>query len=147
MLSICPTVLIKRKPNFSRIDNPLAHLDLPRIRESADAFARRINPGSPDLEFWRKAALVALYQQALYKCRRIRNLSVDELLAIELDRKKGFWEQPKPLRLTIVTLCLSAIVQGWVQTGLVSEFVHSMPEVCANDNRMGQTQNGPRSLA
>ncbi|KAF2853721.1 MFS general substrate transporter [Plenodomus tracheiphilus IPT5] len=100
------------------IDNPLAHLSRKRLRRSAKEFAERINVDSPDFDFWIKAALVARYQQVAHLCGRIRGITPLEKVAIEKQRSQGFWQQPRPLRVTIVTLCLAAIIQGWVQTGL-----------------------------
>lgn len=105
-----------------RIDNPLAHLSPQKVNQSADDFAVRINNSEPDIEFWRKAAQVARYQQIPRFCdsNHIRGLTALERRAIREQRSLGFWQQPRPLRVTIVTLCLAAVIQGWVQTGLVS---------------------------
>jgi hypothetical protein len=46
-----------------------------------------------------------------------------EKKAIREQKELGFWQQPRPLRVTIVTLCLAAVIQGWVQTGLVSPII------------------------
>jgi hypothetical protein len=105
-----------------RIDNPLAHFSPERLHKSAEEFALRINRDVADLEFWRKAAQVARYQQIPRFCEsnHIRGLTSLEKKAIREQRSLGFWQQPRPLRVTIVTLCLAAVIQGWVQTGLVS---------------------------
>ncbi|OAL55009.1 MFS general substrate transporter [Pyrenochaeta sp. DS3sAY3a] len=100
------------------IDNPLAHLSPDELFQSASDFARRISPRSPDTPFWRKVALVARYQQVPQFCDRLKDLTDLEKEAIREQRALGFWRQPKPLRVTIVTLCLAAMIQGWVQTGL-----------------------------
>ncbi|KAL5114649.1 hypothetical protein ACEQ8H_007442 [Pleosporales sp. CAS-2024a] len=103
-----------------RIDNPLAHLSPAQLDKSAKEFASRINREDPDNEFWCKAAKVARYQQIPRLCdsNRIRGLTPLEKKAIREQRALGFWQQPRPLRVTIVTLCLAAVIQGWVQTGL-----------------------------
>jgi hypothetical protein len=102
-----------------RIDNPLAHLSIERLDKSAREFAERINRQEPDFKFWSKAAKVARYQQIPHFCDRIKGLTALEKEAIREQRNLGFWQQPRPLRVTIVTLCLAAVIQGWVQTGLV----------------------------
>ncbi len=32
-------------------------------------------------------------------------------------RENGFWQQPKQLKSTTITLCVAAIAQGWCQAG------------------------------
>jgi hypothetical protein len=75
------------------------------------------------MDFWSKAAKVARYQQVPRFCDgdNIKGLTALEKRAIREQRSLGFWQQPRPLRVTIVTLCLAAVIQGWVQTGLVSQ--------------------------
>jgi hypothetical protein len=104
------------------INNPLAHFSPERLNKSAEEFALRINSDVADLEFWRKAVQVARYQQIPRFCdsNHIKGLTALEKKAIREQRSLGFWQQPRPLRVTIVTLCLAAVIQGWVQTGLVS---------------------------
>jgi hypothetical protein len=91
-----------------------------RLDESAREFALRINGDTADFEFWSKASKVACYQQIPRFCDNIKGLTALEKKAIREQRDLGFWQQPRPLRVTIFTLCLAAVVQGWVQTGLVS---------------------------
>jgi hypothetical protein len=43
------------------------------------------------------------------------DVTKQEADALENEKKQGFWKQPKALRVSIVTLCFSAIVQGWIQ--------------------------------
>ena len=45
----------------------------------------------------------------------VPNLTPEEKQALASERK-GFWQQPKQLRVTIITLCVAAMVQGWNQT-------------------------------
>ena len=47
----------------------------------------------------------------------MRSLTNQEREALRDERSLGFWKQPKALRQSIFTFCVSAIVQGWVQTG------------------------------
>nr|POF26310.1 myo-inositol transporter 2 [Quercus suber] len=49
--------------------------------------------------------------------RAVPELTAEEKLALENENKKSFWRQPKALRVTIITLCVAAVVQGWNQTG------------------------------
>nr|POF12771.1 putative polyol transporter 3 [Quercus suber] len=49
--------------------------------------------------------------------RTVPELTAEEKLALEHENKNSFWRQPKALRMTIITLCVAAIVQGWNQTG------------------------------
>lgn len=44
-------------------------------------------------------------------------LTKEEKDALEHENTNTFWDQPKMLQVTIVTLCVAAIVQGWTQTG------------------------------
>jgi hypothetical protein len=128
----------------SRIDNPLARLNSQKLFSSADAFARRINPRNPDIALWEKAAQVARYQQIPHLCQRIRGLTDAEKQAISVQGRQTFWEQPKALRITIVTLCLAAIIQGWVQTGLVSNI--SPVSSSANTSQNGANQKWVKQL-
>lgn len=46
----------------------------------------------------------------------VEGLTDQEKKALREERDLGFWRQPKTLRITIVTLCIAAIIQGWNQT-------------------------------
>ncbi|KAF2721108.1 hypothetical protein K431DRAFT_76523 [Polychaeton citri CBS 116435] len=48
--------------------------------------------------------------------RRVPDLTPDERHALQLAEGSNFWRQPKAFRVTIVTLCIAATVQGWNQT-------------------------------
>jgi hypothetical protein len=41
----------------------------------------------------------------------VADLTEEEREALREDSKSGFWQQPKQLRVTVITLCLAAIVQ------------------------------------
>ncbi|KAH3933506.1 hypothetical protein HBI25_115120 [Parastagonospora nodorum] len=99
------------------IDNPLAHLSPDRLERSAREFAERINSNEPDYQFWSKATQVARFQHVPFY-DRIKGLTALEKRTIREQKNLGFWQQPRPLRVTIATLCLAAVIQGWVQTGL-----------------------------
>jgi hypothetical protein len=104
------------------IDNPLAHLSPDRLERNAREFAERINSNEPDYQFWSKATQVARFQHTPF-CDRIKGLTALEKRTIREQKNLGFWQQPRPLRVTITTLCLAAVIQGWVQTGLVSSIL------------------------
>lgn len=46
----------------------------------------------------------------------VPSLSLDEKEVLFNETINGFWKQPKELRVTIITLCVAAVVQGWNQT-------------------------------
>lgn len=48
--------------------------------------------------------------------KTVPNLTKQEADALEAEKHLGFWAQPKALRVTVITLCFSAVVQGWVQS-------------------------------
>ncbi|KAK5130898.1 hypothetical protein LTR08_001561 [Meristemomyces frigidus] len=47
----------------------------------------------------------------------VPRLSAEEKVVLQYETRGGFWSQPKGLQVTIITLCVAAIVQGWNQTG------------------------------
>jgi MFS family permease len=46
----------------------------------------------------------------------VPGLSAEEKEVLLNETQHGFWRQPKELRITIITLCVGAVVQGWNQT-------------------------------
>ncbi|OCK80630.1 putative galactose-proton symport [Lepidopterella palustris CBS 459.81] len=46
------------------------------------------------------------------------DLSNIERSALQREKTSGFWQQPKALRVIILTCCIGAIVQGWVQSSI-----------------------------
>lgn len=46
----------------------------------------------------------------------VPHLTAEEKQALSHERGNGFWVQPKELKVTIITLCVAAVVQGWNQT-------------------------------
>ncbi|KAF2187274.1 MFS general substrate transporter [Zopfia rhizophila CBS 207.26] len=100
-----------------QIDNPLAHIeDLYALDRDAKAFAHRIDPESPDEDLWVKAARVGRDPLGVSPTT-VPKLTTREYNILKNQRQKGFWRQPKALRVTIATLCLGGIMQGWTQTG------------------------------
>lgn len=99
------------------IDNPLAHLeDLDQLDEDAEQFASRVSPEAPDVELWKRAARVARDPLGA-SSETVPGLTPQEDAILKSERLRGFWHQPRPLRVTIITLCVGAIIQGWSQTG------------------------------
>ena len=117
------------------IDNPLAWVeDLNALDRDARRFAERVNRQNPDCDLFVKAARVARDPIDLSE-ESVPGITKFEQETLAHEKSKGFWEQPKPLRITIATLCLGehhsqqplnkrtnkrlkgAIVQGWSQTG------------------------------
>jgi hypothetical protein len=100
-----------------RIDNPLAHLDdLDELDANAEQFAHRVSPEAEDVDLWKRAARVARDPLGVSP-QTIPGLTAKEENALKTERDRGFWQQPKFLRWTIITLALGAVVQGWTQTG------------------------------
>lgn len=100
------------------IDNPLAHFeDLDELDKDAAQFANRVSPNAPDVDLWKRAARVARDPLGSSP-ETVPGLTAQEDVALKTVKLRGFWQQPKPLRITIATLCIGAIIQGWTQTGI-----------------------------
>jgi MFS family permease len=97
------------------IDNPLAHLPPPEIRREARKFARRHFAGEGLAGLFEKAALVA---RDPLNFRSVPGLTKKECNVLARESTTSFWSQSKALRITIVALGLSAVVQGWIQTNM-----------------------------
>lgn len=97
------------------IDNPLAHLPPPEIRRGARKFARRHFAGEGLADLFEKAALVA---RDPLNFRSVPRLTRKECNVLARESTTSFWSQSKALRITIVALGLSAVVQGWIQTNM-----------------------------
>lgn len=97
------------------IDNPLAHLPPPEIRRGARKFARRHFAGEGLAGLFEKAALVA---RDPLNFRSVPGLTRKECNVLARESTTSFWSQSKALRITIVALGLSAVVQGWIQTNM-----------------------------
>ena len=91
-----------------RIDNPLNHLRPSQLKRVAREFAREFGA---DEALFEKAAEIANDPLSWEKV----DLTEQEKRALKHEKEQGFWRQPKALRVSIVTLCFSAIVQGWIQ--------------------------------
>jgi hypothetical protein len=96
-----------------RIDNPLNHLhpeDLRRLaRETAGDYGA-------DEDLFETAAQIANDPLNWDKF----GVKGQTAQAFKDEKNQGFWKQPKALRVSIVTLCFSAMVQGWIQSVSVS---------------------------
>ncbi|KAK4507915.1 hypothetical protein PRZ48_001650 [Zasmidium cellare] len=92
------------------IDNPLANVH--HIEREIRSFVK-------DHGFQQQESLFVKAGQILRDpeaWRAVPNLTDEEKEALEKENSKGFWKQPKELRVTIITLCIAAVVQGWNQT-------------------------------
>ncbi|KAF2424436.1 hypothetical protein EJ08DRAFT_416920 [Tothia fuscella] len=101
------------------IDNPLIYQTPTELRESALAFAKRVSPHAPDERLWILAAQIAqdpLLARDARGQEQLNGLTKQEKIALRQEKQLGFWGQSKAVRVTIVTLCLSAVIQGWSQT-------------------------------
>ena len=92
---------------MNRIDNPLNHLRPSQLKRVARDFAESFGA---DKTLFEKAAEIANDPLSWKKV----DVTEQEAAALEAEKKQGFWIQPKPLRVSVVTLCFSAIVQGWM---------------------------------
>jgi hypothetical protein len=104
-----------------RIDNPLIYQSFEELKESALAFAKRVSPHATDERLWLLAARIAqdpLLARDSRGQQLLDGLTEQEKSALLVEKRLGFWGQPKAVRVTIVTLCMSAIIQGWSQTGM-----------------------------
>ncbi len=126
----------------SRIDNPLAHLSPEQLVHIARDFAKRVNPKQPDEELFEKAASIAR-DPPIWST--VKGLTEVEKEALRNQHKLGFWRQTKTLRLTICTLCLSAVIQGWNQTGGNGSAQQWPSEFGLTDADTGQIPQGKKT--
>jgi len=47
----------------------------------------------------------------------VPHLTDEEKTALKHETSSGFWRQPKQLQVTIITLCVAAVVQGCTSSG------------------------------
>ena len=98
----------------TRIDNPLARKLPEQVDREAREFAKKVCPDAPDEELFVKAARIARDPPGW---ENVAGLTEQERKALVSEWKLGFWRQTKTLRVTIATLSVAAIIQGWTQTG------------------------------
>ncbi|KAH0555842.1 hypothetical protein GP486_006212 [Trichoglossum hirsutum] len=96
------------------IDNPLARQEPAQIRHDARRFAHRHFPREGLSKLFVKAALVARDPLSF---ESVEGLTTKERDTLSKETTTSFWAQPKGLRVTTITLCVAAIIQGWNQTG------------------------------
>jgi MFS family permease len=72
----------------------------------------------------------------------VGGLTNQEKKALGEERDLGFWRQPKTLRVTIATLCIAAIIQGWTQTGANGANQSWPAEFGLTDPKTGQIAKG-----
>ncbi|KAK5735834.1 hypothetical protein LTR17_007846 [Elasticomyces elasticus] len=96
------------------VDNPLLRLRPDEVDNLVKQFVQQ-----HDLEYhedvFLKAGKVLRDPEAWLSVPR---LTLEEKDALRHETSSGFWKQPKQLQVTIITLCVAAVVQGWNQTGL-----------------------------
>lgn len=103
-----------------QLDNPLAHY-YDQIDVAATAFAEQIGA---DVDLCIKAAYIACDPPTWDS---VQGLTEVERAALEQERERKFFGQPKMLKVTIITLCFSAMVQGWVQS-VINGANQTLPE-------------------
>lgn len=96
-----------------RIDNPLISKSLTEVKDEARRFAKKINSKNPDETLFSKAGELARDPP---NWGAVSDLNATEEAALKREKTAGFFDQPKPLRVTVVVLCLSATVQGWAES-------------------------------
>ncbi|KAK5743289.1 hypothetical protein LTR17_002766 [Elasticomyces elasticus] len=96
------------------VDNPLLRLRPDEVDNLAKRFVRQYNLENHE-DVFLKAGKVLRDPEAWLSVPR---LTLEEKDALRHETSSGFWKQPKQLQVTIITLCVAAVVQGWNQTGL-----------------------------
>ncbi|KAF2459022.1 major facilitator superfamily domain-containing protein [Lineolata rhizophorae] len=96
------------------IDNPLLKYSNTEADRKAVEFAIEYGFGHMR-ELFVKASRILRDPPAW---RGVPDLTCEEYNAQRREESRpGFWQQPKALRVTIITLCIAAVIQGWNQTG------------------------------
>ncbi|KAK4891169.1 hypothetical protein LTR27_010243 [Elasticomyces elasticus] len=96
------------------VDNPLLRLRPDEVDNLATRFVRRYHLENHE-DVFLKAGKVLRDPEAWLSVPR---LTPEEKYALGQETLSGFWKQPKQLQVTIIALCVAAVVQGWNQTGL-----------------------------
>ncbi|TKA83514.1 hypothetical protein B0A55_00496 [Friedmanniomyces simplex] len=95
------------------VDSPLLRLRPEEVDNLTKHFVRRYHLENHE-EVFLKAGKVLRDPEASMSVPR---LTPEEKEALKNETSSGFWKQPKQLQVTIITLCVAAVVQGWNQTG------------------------------
>ncbi|WPH00120.1 Hypothetical protein R9X50_00294300 [Acrodontium crateriforme] len=95
------------------VDSPLLHLRPDQVDRLARQFVKQYGLENHEQVFI-KAGKILRDPEAWQSVPR---LTLDEKEVLKNEMKNTFWKQPKQLRVTIITLCVAAVVQGWNQTG------------------------------
>ena len=95
------------------IDNPLLHLKPDEVDHLAKHFVRQHQLENHE-DVFVKAGKLLRDPEAWMSVPR---LTAEEKDVLKHETSTGFWKQPKQLQVTIITLCVAAVVQGWNQTG------------------------------
>ncbi|KAK4957158.1 hypothetical protein LTR10_005116 [Elasticomyces elasticus] len=96
------------------VDNPLLRLRPDAVDNLVKQFVQEYNLENHE-DVFLKAGKVLRDPEAWLSVPR---LTLEEKDALKHETSSGFWKQPKQLQVTIITLCVAAVVQGWNQTGL-----------------------------
>jgi hypothetical protein len=89
------------------IDNPLLHWNPDEVDRKAHQFAEDYGLKNQE-QVLVKAAKILRDPEAW---QSVPNLTPEEEQALSHERNNGFWVQPKALKVTIITLCVAAVVQ------------------------------------
>ena len=94
-----------------------------------------------DVSLCIKAAQIAHDPSSLEGLVAHHSLSNVEQEALRNEKTKGFFQQSKALKTAIITLCLSAVTQGWVQAATSGSNVHIAYGIGCNEtnNRFSDT--------
>ncbi|KAK3117286.1 hypothetical protein LTR53_001467 [Teratosphaeriaceae sp. CCFEE 6253] len=95
------------------VDNPLLSLRPDQVDHLTKSFVREYRLENHE-DVFVKAGKILRDPEAWISVPR---LTAEEKDALKHETSLGFWKQPKQLQVTIVTLCVAAVVQGWNQTG------------------------------
>ncbi|KAF7185031.1 putative polyol transporter 6 [Pseudocercospora fuligena] len=94
------------------IDNPLIRLKPDEVETKCRQFVKNYGLKNQE-QIFVKAGKILRDPEAW---ESVPSLTDEEKEALDNEVRNGFWKQPKELQVTIVTLCVAAVVQGWNQT-------------------------------
>ncbi|KJX99173.1 MFS sugar transporter like protein [Zymoseptoria brevis] len=98
--------------NQGLIDNPLLRFSPQEIEKRTKEFVRTYDLLKQERVFV-KAGKILRDPEAW---ESVPDLTAEEKDVLLHETQHGFWSQPKEFRVTIITLCVAAVVQGWNQT-------------------------------
>ncbi|KAK0867179.1 hypothetical protein LTS02_004346 [Friedmanniomyces endolithicus] len=95
------------------VDSPLLRLRPEEVDNFSKHFVRKYHLENYE-DLFIKAGKILRDPEASMS---VPHLTDEEKDALKHETSSGFWKQPKQLQVTIITLCVAAVVQGWNQTG------------------------------